>query len=185
MALHSENSYAKHLAQRVKNGELVEINEFILEFKWLSNFYWHYGMPYTVEHLFQSAKAAGDDTVFANKILHAKTPGIAKRMGRKARLPAHWDIHRLVVMKKALELKFGKSPLKDWLLATGEIPLSEGNYWHDQYWGDCHCAKCHSTPGNNNLGILLMEVRSELRALLDADTSHQSFKELAGKRLKE
>ncbi len=173
--IHQESTYAKHLAKRVEYNELVEVNEFKLEFAWLSNFYWHYGMLYTVEHEFQAAKASGvvgpdgttteHDKVLADKILWAETPGKAKRLGRTAKLPANWNRDRLSIMKRALERKFSHSPLKEWLLALGEIPLIEGNYWHDQYWGNCLCVrpKCQSAPGNNNLGKLLMEVRSELR----------------------
>ena len=161
-----DDSYAKNLAQRVKNGELIEISMFSGEFKWLSNFYWHYSMPYTVEHEFQAAKASGHDQVLADAILLAKTPGKAKRLGRRAKLPANWDEDRVLIMKRALNHKFSQSPMTDWLLATGEIPLSEGNFWHDNYWGSCGCGKCGSTRGINALGILLMEIRSELRERL-------------------
>ena len=161
--LHNENSYAKHLAERVKNGELIEITEFKLEFQWLSNFYWHYSMPYTVEHEFQAAKAAGYNPALAEQILWSESPGKAKKLGRRALLPTNWDKDRDLIMKRALEHKFNMSPMKEWLLATGEIPLTEGNFWHDQYWGNCLCESCESAPGNNNLGKLLMEVRSELR----------------------
>jgi hypothetical protein len=90
-------------------------------------------------------------------------PGEAKKLGRTATLPANWDEIKVSVMKKALMDKFTGSPMKDWLLATGEILITEGNYWHDQYWGNCLCGKCSSTRGINNLGILLMNIRSELR----------------------
>lgn len=163
MEIHQENTYTTHLSKRVKDGELTEITEFVLEFQWLSNFYWHYRMEHTVEHHFQAAKAAGDDITLFNFIMNADTPGKAKRLGRRARLPAHWNRDRDLVMKGALLNKFNLSPMREWLLALGEIPLTEGNFWHDNYWGDCRCLKCKSTRGINRLGILLMEVRSELR----------------------
>ncbi len=163
--IHREYNYAANLAQRVKDGELTEVTEFNLEFVWLSNFYWHYRMMYTVEHEFQAAKAAGHDQVLAEKILKASTPGKAKKLGRTAKLPANWKADGMLVMKRALERKFDLSPMREWLLALGEIPLIEGNYWHDNYWGNCMCPRpeCQSAPGNNNLGKSLMEVRSELK----------------------
>ncbi len=158
-------NYAKHLAERVKNGELTEVTEFKLEFSWLSNFYWHYRMLYTVEHEYQAAKAAGSDQVLAERIINATTPAQAKRLGRKAQLPRDWERDKELIMKKALNYKFNQSPMREWLLALGEIPLTEGNYWHDNEWGNCYCSRpeCKSTRGINRLGILLMEVRSELR----------------------
>ncbi len=163
VGIHREEHYATNLAERVKNGELIEITEFKLEFGWLSNFYWHYGMLYTVEHEFQAAKAAGSDQVLAERIIDASTPAQAKRLGRKAQLPRDWDKDKDLVMKRALIHKFSLSPMKEWLIATGDIPLAEGNFWHDNYWGSCGCSECKSVPGNNRLGILLMEIRSELR----------------------
>ena len=183
--IHQEYGYAANLSKRVKNGELIEITMFKLEFAWLSNFYWHYRMEYTVEHEFQAAKAAGHNAALAKRILYADTPGKAKRMGRNAQLPRDWERDKDWIMKRALIHKFSLSPMKEWLLATGEIPLAEGNFWHDNYWGSCGCEKCKSTRGINRLGILLMEIRSELRTRLDAEVSHQSFKDLAGKRIKE
>jgi len=161
--IHQEHGYAAHLAKRVKDGKLIEITMFKLEFAWLSNFYWHYRMKYTVEHEFQAAKAAGHQKTLAKYILEAETPGVAKRLGRSAELPTNWDKNKDLVMKRALEHKFSLSPMREWLLATGEIPLAEGNFWHDNYWGSCGCGKCESTRGINRLGFLLMEVRSELR----------------------
>jgi len=42
------------------------------------------------------------------------------------------------------------------LLSTGEVELIEGNYWHDRFWGVCQ------GQGENHLGRLLMQIRSEL-----------------------
>ncbi len=44
-----------------------------------------------------------------------------------------------------------------YLLATGSAELIEGNDWGDDYWG-------RATPqGKNHLGVVLMQVREELR----------------------
>ena len=60
-------------------------------------------------------------------------------------------------MKILLRQKFGDAWLRAKLLATGDAELIEGNYWHDTFWGMCN------GKGENHLGRLLMEVRSELR----------------------
>lgn len=155
-------TYAENIAARVASGELQIINEFKGEFRWLSNFYWHYSMNYTVEHEFQAAKAAGYDVALANKIIRADTPGKAKELGRKVDLPADWNTKRETVMYNAVMSKFNRPGMKDWLIATGKIPLVEGNYWHDNYWGDCFCSRCSDEVGLNKLGLILMRVRSKL-----------------------
>ena len=43
-----------------------------------------------------------------------------------------------------------------------DIMLIEGNYWHDNYWGNCLCPKCKEIEGQNQLGKILMKVRSTL-----------------------
>ena len=155
-------TYAEAIAKRVADGELTEVTEFKGEFRWMSNFYHHYLAHHTVEHVFQAAKAV-NEPVLEDKILSCEFPGEAKKLGRGAKLPTDWEDTKDGIMKRALVGKFNVSPMRDWLLATGEIPLTEGNYWHDNYWGDCRCGKCQSTRGINKLGELLMQVRSELR----------------------
>jgi ribA/ribD-fused uncharacterized protein len=155
-------SYAKSIASRVASGELQIIEEFSGEFSWLSNFYQHYSMTTTVEHEFQAAKY-GSGTIGYKNVMLCKSPGAAKRLGRAAKLPSDWDTRRIHVMKAALLKKFAAEPMRSWLIATGHIPLVEGNYWHDNIWGNCTCKRCESIPGLNMLGLLLMEVRSNLQ----------------------
>jgi predicted NAD-dependent protein-ADP-ribosyltransferase YbiA (DUF1768 family) len=44
-------------------------------------------------------------------------------------------------------------------LDTGDIPLVEANTWNDLYWG----VDADNGNGQNMLGILLMQVRDEIR----------------------
>ena len=116
-------------------------------------------MP-TVEHYFQAAKA---DSIYDYiAIATAKTPGQAKRAGRKAVLRHDWEDVKMNIMREALRKKFSDPELKAKLLATGDQILEEGNTWHDNFWGVCHCVKCQDTMAHNHLGKLLMELRSEL-----------------------
>jgi predicted NAD-dependent protein-ADP-ribosyltransferase YbiA (DUF1768 family) len=56
--------------------------------------------------------------------------------------------------------------LAEKLLSTGDALLVETNTWHDNSFGDCECGKREpcAAPGQNQLGIILMQIRSCLRA---------------------
>jgi predicted NAD-dependent protein-ADP-ribosyltransferase YbiA (DUF1768 family) len=60
-------------------------------------------------------------------------------------------------MLDLLRLKFQIPCLRDRLLATENRPLLEINEWGDTYWGVVNGV------GENRLGILLEQVRTELR----------------------
>ena len=119
------------------------------------------GLTYpTVEHAFQAAKSLSEEEQAAISI--AKTPGIAKRLGRKVVLRPDWEEVKIEVMRQCLAKKFEHPDLYAKLLATGDEELVEGNHWHDNFWGVCSCEQCQS-QGLNYLGKLLVELRSELR----------------------
>ena len=142
------------------------IVEFENEYAFLSNFYpspfIHDGIEYpTVEHFFQAAKTL--DIQKRKAIAAAKTPGLAKRMGRSVQLRSDWEKVKVCYMELGLRLKFANKDLAEKLLATGDEELIEGNWWCDQTWGSCNCPKHIRTPGRNLLGMLLMELRKELQ----------------------
>ncbi|CAG8778813.1 7980_t:CDS:1, partial [Acaulospora morrowiae] len=65
------------------------------------------------------------------------------------------------VMLTALRAKFTQNEdLKEILLGTGDSQLVEASPT-DSYWGNAR--KSDGTEGKNMLGILLMQVRDELR----------------------
>lgn len=117
----------------------------------LSNFFWH---GWTVEHHYQAAKT--DDPRWASKILIARTPGMAKKLGRQCPMRKTWEDEKDTVMLTLLRLKFSATDLAEQLLDTGDAELIEGNDWGDTYWGVCN------GKGKNMLGKLLMEVRETL-----------------------
>jgi ribA/ribD-fused uncharacterized protein len=142
------------------------IIEFEEKYAFLSNFYpspfTHDGIEYpTVEHFFQAAKTL--DIQERKAIAAAKTPGLAKRMGRSVQLRPDWEKVKAYYMELGLCLKFANKDLAEKLLATGDEELIEGNWWHDNIWGSCMCDKCINIPGRNMLGILLMDLRKKLR----------------------
>jgi ribA/ribD-fused uncharacterized protein len=112
----------------------------------------------TVEHYFQAAKFPG--TEHAEAIRLAKTPMLAKRLGRSRALPirSDWDDIRDDVMRRAVRCKLAAYPeLRELLLATGDEELVE-DAKNDYYWG-----RGARGTGKNRLGQILMEVRAEIR----------------------
>ncbi len=138
------------------------ISSFSGPYEFLSNFYpspvtFEDVVYKTVEHAFQAAKALTPAERLP--IVMAETAGQAKRLGRKLALRPGWDEMRIGMMRELLRLKFRSgSSLSEKLLATGDAELIEGNTWDDTFWGVCR------GRGENHLGRLLMQVRSELAA---------------------
>lgn len=135
------------------------IDSFEGKYRFLSNFYpapviyWDITFP-TVEHAYQAAKCV----TRAQCILFAacRTPGEAKRKGRKIPLRANWDDKKLAYMRVLLRQKFAIPELRQKLLATEQEELVEGNDWGDTFWGVC------GGVGKNHLGRILMQIRREL-----------------------
>jgi ribA/ribD-fused uncharacterized protein len=132
------------------------------QFAFLSNFapspLTYEGISYpTVEHAFQAAKTLDLDK--RSRMARLTSPAVAKKEGRRLELRPDWDDVRIGVMLNLLRLKFAlDSALAEQLMQTGGALLVEGNHWGDRFWGvDGH--------GENNLGRLLMQVRSELNLL--------------------
>lgn len=130
------------------------------EYAFLSNFYQSpviiSGIEYpTNEHAFQAAKTL--DPILRERIAKLSTPGQAKKAGRNLILRSDWEEIKIQVMRIVVRRKFESNQnLANLLLATGDAELIEGNTWRDTFWGVCNGI------GANNLGKILMSVRSEL-----------------------
>jgi len=142
------------------------ITNFTGPYQWLSNFYpapitmgaevWP-----TVEHYYQAMKTL--DPAERERIRAAATPGQAKRMGAKVDLRDDWNLVKVSFMGYAVRQKFTEYDLlRQYLLQTGNAHLIEGNTWHDNFWGSCRCDDCRSAKKRNELGKILMAVRSTL-----------------------
>ena len=140
------------------------IEKFTGSNEFLSNFYpceiIFEGAPYpTVEHAFQAAKTF--DKPSRLKIAALATPSKAKAAGKKVQLREGWDTIRTDIMRQIIRFKFRHhAELAQKLLDTGEQELIEGNSWNDTFWGVCR------GKGQNWLGKILMEVRTELQPTL-------------------
>jgi hypothetical protein len=117
----------------------------------------------SVEHYFQAMKFS-QNPEYQETIRLAKTPSIAKRLGKTRDVPirADWNTYRDTVMYTALKEKFSDrhSDLRDKLLATGEAILKEASPM-DNYWGIGRSKK-----GQNKMGLLLMKIREELKMVV-------------------
>jgi len=140
--------------------------EFKDEKRFLSNMY-----PCKVEIdgiVYQSSEnyymAMKFDGVDEDKVkqLQECTPLKSKNLANKWKeyIRDDWDGVKVSVMRKAVRHKFDQNEdLKRLLLATGDSHLEERNDWNDTFWGTCN------GKGDNNLGILLMQLRSIYKAL--------------------
>ena len=143
--------------------------ESILGFKnqhaFLSNFYpapiTFEGLVYpTSEHLYQALKTEiPSEHEFVRS---AGTPGESKRRGRRVTVRENWNAIKITVMRKVVLEKFRQNPeLGKRLLDTGDALLVESNTWNDTFWGVCR------GKGENYLGLVLMNVRLELKKRKD------------------
>ncbi len=135
------------------------IDSFRGRYHFLSNFY-PWPRP-SIEHLFQAAKTL--DKGWQKRIMEAKGPGEAKRLGRRAPLRDDWEKVKVGIMEDLVRKKFTEKVLAADLLATDDALLIEGNTWGDTRWGMVKDGNGKWT-GRNELGKILMKVRQELRA---------------------
>ena len=111
----------------------------------------------SVENYYQAMKS--NDLAIQQLFLNIN-PSEAKKLGRKVVLRPDWETFRVEVMKKALICKFTDNiNNKARLLQTEDSILVEWNNWGDRVWG----VDVRDYNGQNILGKLLMQIRSEIR----------------------
>lgn len=111
----------------------------------------------TVEHYFQAQKFEHDEV--KERIRRAASPKDARGLGQSRSHPirADWDAIREGVMLKALRLKFNTPTASQLLLSTADHELVESSPY-DYFWGSGQ-----DGTGQNKLGRLLMQLRTELQ----------------------
>jgi len=148
------------------------INRFVGDYSFLNNFFpstiYVEGFSYpTVEHAYQAHKT--QDSSIKELIRCAKSPMIAKKLGKAILLPENWSMVKVDLMRKLVKLKFENPILREMLLSTSDLELTQENMWNDKFWGVC------KGVGENWLGKILMEVRDEIRAEKLADVVLDNF----------
>ena len=160
------------------------IDKFDGEYAFLSNFYdcpvEYDGLKYkNSEAAFHAQKTLNKEK---RKEFTTLNPSEAKKLGRKLKLRDDWEEVKTDIMYEICLAKFSQNPkLKEKLLATGDTPLIEGTYWHDNTWGNCYCDKCKGIDGENRLGQILMRVRYVFASKMD----YYLYEENCYKRLEE
>lgn len=131
------------------------------EYSWLSNFapcevYYDSVQYSSVENAYVAAKTLNLED---RKLVQPCPPGYAKRLGKKFQLRKDWNLLKVAIMRNLLIQKFSQAPYKNLLLATASQLLVETNTWGDRFWGVCN------KTGENMLGILIMDIRDDLKIL--------------------
>lgn len=137
----------------------IRIEGFRNEYRFLSNFWLCRimldGLWYpSVENAYQAAKSY--DREYRLELMEL-TPSNARAAGRAVKLRGDWEANKQEVMYFLLVQKFRYPDLRRALLDTGDAYLEETNFHGDQYWGVCNGV------GTNHLGIMLMQIRDEIR----------------------
>lgn len=116
-----------------------------------------------VEVEYQRAKCAQfKDRALFDKLIDKGTitPMQAKAIGRKVTIRDDWEDVKVSIMIFYVTKKFkDHEDLRILLSLTADAHLEETNTWGDQFWGVCR------GQGQNVLGDILMQVRSELGTL--------------------
>lgn len=109
------------------------------------------------EAAFQARKCSDP----AGRAAFAGLPAVkARQLGRRIALRKDWDKIRIAAMEAVVRAKFAQNPdLAVRLVATGSMPLVEGNTHGDTFWG----VDARTGKGENHLGKILMQIRDELR----------------------
>jgi len=138
------------------------IKQFKGKHAFLSNFYpvpvTFEGVRYpSSENAYQAEKSGNP----ARRISFvAISPAHSKKLAKRIPKRPDWHAVKQDIMLQIVGAKFQQNPkLAHMLLNTGDGRLEEGNFHGDRYWGVCPPG---SGDGQNNLGIILMEVRSTL-----------------------
>jgi len=110
----------------------------------------------SVENYYQSQKMTNDKD---RKYIASLSPHESKTKARFLSIRDDWNKEKFNVMRKALDVKFRLPYWKKKLISTGNDKIIEWNNWGDKIWG----VSIHDNLGHNRLGIMLMEIRSELK----------------------
>eukprot|EP01133_Synstelium_polycarpum_P011959 gene11959-13939_t len=119
----------------------------------------------TTEHYFQAQKFQDPMIRDRVRMLQSSREAMDYARANSQHVRRDWLNDNVAVMKLALNAKFNQhKSLKDMLLRTGECMLVEHTV-NDKFWGDGG-----DGSGKNMLGVLLMDLRSEIQTQQIAKT---------------
>lgn len=135
-----------------------EVKGFFGKYKFLSNFHicpvYFEGDCYpSTENAYMAAKTLDLE---ARKQFLNIDPKDAKALGRKITLRPDWEEVKYDVMAMVIFDKFYRNlDIRQQLIETGDRAMTEANHWGDTQWGTDPDGN-----GENNLGKILMNIRS-------------------------
>jgi ribA/ribD-fused uncharacterized protein len=139
--------------------------------KFLSNFHrckvMYKGMEFhSVENAYQFAKVIfHDDCKLAPDVFFSCAPGQAQAKGKGVKTSAAWEKAKPKIMYELLQSKFSDRSLAEKLKETGDATLVEWTpnpYWAAGLPMGAEPLVQLNYPGQNRLGLLLMDVRRNL-----------------------
>lgn len=138
------------------------IDSFMGNYYFLNNFYpcrvMYKGIWFSSSEAAYQAQKNSSDCV--RRMFSGLKPDEAKALGKRIHIRSDWDTVKIAVMRDVVREKFWQNPALAILLDnTGDAILKEGNDWGDTFWG----VDKETGEGQNQLGIILMQVRNELR----------------------
>ena len=136
------------------------INSFRGEYAFLSNFYEANVLFNVITYVNNEAAFQAQKTLDENERMRFAymDPRRAKAKGKQVKLRPDWENVKIQIMYEICTAKFMQHPdLLQKLLETGDEYLEEGNNWGDRFWGTVNGV------GQNNLGKILMKIRSDLK----------------------
>jgi len=158
------NEYKKGDWEKIAIHDENSIKGFFGDFRWLSNFYttpvYYDGLLYkSSENAYQAAKLLPHYRVELQTVSASTAKRLWKSFGEDSLYddtPDAWDDRKYDVMSVILFDKFYRNVLlREKLLETDDKFLEETNWWKDVYWGvDAKLG------GENNLGKILMKIRT-------------------------
>ncbi len=163
--------YEKGQWEKIVTHNDKEIKGFFGEYRFLSNF-WPAkvildGEEYSsTENAYQSSKYKKEIRDFFQHCSPKEAIIFVRENMGDIYTKEEWDNTKLGIMKKLLIQKFDKNlnpENYEKLLGTSDKYLEETNYWDDKFWGVNKSDKNEDGVGENNLGKLLMEVRSNIK----------------------
>ena len=155
------------------------IRGFAKEYYWLSNFYDASvtidGIEYgSSEAAYQAGRCITEEGKLEFAVLDAASA--RKHAHHDIVTRSDWQDFRIAHMKRVVREKFRQNAGLAMSLSQLDGMLEETNDWHDNFWGNCTCPACRETPGQNMLGRILMEIRSEGEPAIAQAGRHQQHR---------
>lgn len=112
----------------------------------------------------QKIESHGNDSATLQKSFCSLVGYEAKAKGKLVPLRKDWEEVKYGILEEIVYAKFSRDEkLKNLLLSTGDLNITECNFWHDNEYGDCKCKSCRDIEGKNMLGKILMKVRDIIK----------------------